>query len=64
MKTRTRIKTPIFTAKANGVVIRRTEASFSTHNRTKYILKQLGGDPQQIMRDIRWAILCRRASLL
>ena len=64
MRTRKIIKSPLFTAKANGEVIRRTEVVLSTQAKINRILKELGGDSQQILRDIRWERLCQKASLL
>jgi hypothetical protein len=60
---RKRIKTPLFSAKANGQLIRRTEAVISTHTRVKQILVELGGDSKQILRDLKWERLCKQAKL-
>ena len=60
---RARKKSPIFTAKANGQVIRRAEATISTHQRVKSILRELGGDSAQILRDLKWERVCRQAKL-
>jgi hypothetical protein len=60
---RKRIKSPLFTAKANGQVIRRAEAVISTHNRVKQILAELGGDSKQILRDLKWERVCRQTKL-
>lgn len=60
---RARKKTPIFTAKANGQVIRRCQATLSTHQRIQSILRQLGGDSAQIMRDIKWERMCQKLAL-
>lgn len=60
---RKRIKSPLFTAKANGQVIRRAEAVISTHNRVKQILAELGGDSKQILRDLKWERICRQTKL-
>lgn len=60
---RARKKTPIFSAKANGQLIRRTEAVISTHTRVKQILVELGGDSKQILRDLKWERLCKQAKL-
>lgn len=57
---RKRIKSPLFTAKADGQVIRRTEKTISTHTRVKQILVELGGDSKQILRDLKWERLCRQ----
>lgn len=61
---RARKKTPIFTAKANGQLIRRVEATVSTHQRVKSILRELGGDSAQILRDLKWERIVRQANLL
>jgi hypothetical protein len=61
---RKRIKSPLFTAKADGQVIRRTEKTISTHTRVKQILVELGGDSKQILRDLKWERLCKQANLL
>ena len=60
---RKRIKTPLFSAKANGQLIRRAEAVISTHTRVKQILVELGGDSKQILRDLKWERLCRQNKL-
>lgn len=60
---RTRKKSPIFTAKTNGQVIRRTEVTISTHNRVKQILNEIGGDSKQLLRDLKWERICRQANL-
>lgn len=60
---RKRIKSPIFSVKADGTTIRRGEIKISTNARIKQILRELGGDPKQLLADIRWANLCRLNSL-
>ena len=60
---RTRKKMPLFSAKANGQVIRRTEVKLSTHTKIKSILRELGGDSAQIMRDLKWERICKQVSL-
>lgn len=57
MQKRTRIKTPIFSAKTNGQVIRRGEVKVSTHTRIKQLVRELGGE--QVLRDLRWENLCK-----
>jgi len=60
---RKRIKSPIFSVKADGTTIRRGEVKISTNARIKQILRELGGDPKQTLRDLRWENLCRQVSL-
>lgn len=59
---RKRIKSPLFSAKANGQLIRR-QVVISTHSRVKQILAELGGDSKQILRDLKWERICRQAKL-
>jgi len=57
---RTRKKMPLFTAKANGIVIRRTEVKLSTHTRVKQLIVEIGGDSKQLLRDLKWERICRQ----
>lgn len=57
---RTRKKMPLFTAKADGQLIRRTQVQFSTHTRIKQLLAEIGGDPQQLLRDLKWERMCKQ----
>lgn len=60
---RARKKSPIFSAKANGQVIRRCEVTLSVHQRTRSILRELGGDSTQILRELKWERMCRQSKL-
>jgi len=62
MRTRKAINppTPVATAKVSGEVIRHGTPQLSTYGRTKQILRELGGDPVQIIRDLRWQNIGRQ----
>jgi hypothetical protein len=54
---RKRIKSPIFSAKADGTIIRRGQ--LDTHQRMVKAIRELGLDPKQYFRDMKWRALCR-----
>ena len=61
MQKRTRIKSPIFSVKADGTTIKRGQVKISTHARIKQLVRELGGE--LVLRDIRWENLCKKVSL-
>lgn len=63
MNKRTRIKSPIFSAKADGTLIRRGEVKLSTHKRMEKALRELGRDPKEYFRDMQWRLFCKQVSL-
>lgn len=58
---RKRIKSPIFSAKADGTIIRRGQ--LDTHQRMVKAIRELGLDPKQYFRDMKWRALCRSVDL-
>lgn len=36
----------------------------STYSRTQAILRELGGDKEQILRDLKWERMCKKAKAL
>lgn len=60
---RKRIKSPIFSTKADGTVIRRTQTQLSTHKRMENALRELGIDSKQFFRDMKWRAFCRSNAL-
>lgn len=60
---RKRIKSPIFSVKADGTTIRRGEVKLSTHKRMEKALRELGRDPKEYFRDMQWRLFCKQVSL-